>query len=114
AHYMEQQVDVMSNTLTEIHGQTPAISRQATAAENGVKETERQTRLDERPWVKAALVGEKPLPSDQPPSLTLNLGQDLQIPMEFTNLGKTAALDISAVVIIEVLPRSEGPHLPKF
>jgi hypothetical protein len=105
------QLSVMKSTLNQIAMQTPNIGRQATAAENGVAEVQRQTRLDERPWIRFR--PPEPEPSQPPPSFTATIGEKFQIPIEFMNYGKTAALRIKAFVIIEVLRNGQKPHLPK-
>ncbi len=51
------QLDTMNKTFSEIQKQTPDIHAQAEAAKKSVEEVERQTRLDQRPWIKFQIGG---------------------------------------------------------
>jgi len=75
-----------------------------------VVQMQRQTRIDERPWLKVSTPEEFKVNNGQP--VPFKAGQPLQVPIEFTNYGKTAARKITTGISIEVFPIGEEPAIP--
>jgi len=75
-----------------------------------VVEMQRQTRIDERPWLKVSSP-EAFITSNGKP-IPFAAGQPLQVPIEFTNYGKTAARKITTGISLGVLPTGEEPGIP--
>lgn len=93
-----------------------AIAQQeATAAQDSVREVERQTRLDERPYLKIEFLGGAAEGSDKFPKYrwkTGTVGEPLQVPLRITNVGKTAALKINGYMLVQVVPIGNEPSIP--
>jgi hypothetical protein len=75
-----------------------------------VTEMQRQTRIDERPWVKFAAPTGFDLKNGKPSPIVA--GRPLQVPIEFRNYGKTAARKIRAGISVEVVPTGQEPVMP--
>jgi hypothetical protein len=75
-----------------------------------VVEMQRQTRIDERPWVAFSAPDSFDLISGRP--IAFAPGKKLQVPIVFTNYGKTAARKNQLAVSTTILPLGEEPALP--
>jgi hypothetical protein len=60
-------------------------------------------KKDERPWIHAKLKG---------PQLALTENQPLVVPVEFSNLGKTPAREISVLLFVGIVDADKSPTLP--
>jgi uncharacterized protein YhhL (DUF1145 family) len=101
------QLKVMRGQLGEIVKQYPEVQKQAKASQDSVAEVERQTRLDQRPWIKFQSGGPSP---DR--SFASAIGQPLRVPIRFINIGKTAALRVKGMIIVEIVPMGKDPPIP--
>jgi hypothetical protein len=91
--------------------QLDIAQQQANAAKDSVKAIQRQMRQDQRPWIKVNL-GD----SDASEKITwlTQVGGPLNVPIRFTNTGKTAAKHVRAMVFIEIIPKGKEFKLPVF
>lgn len=111
--YASKQWNAMNETLNEIRKQTPLIQAQSAAAQNSVIEAQRQTRIDERPWIKFKL-RDWDLNSVPPKGaqLTLTANRPFVVPVEFVNIGKTTALNVEGGVIVKLVQMGQEPSMP--
>lgn len=75
-----------------------------------VVEMQRQTRIDERPWIAFSAPDSFDMESGKP--IAFAPGKKLQVPIVFTNYGKTAARKNQLAVSTTILPLGEEPALP--
>ena len=78
---------------------------------NTVTEMQRQTRVDERPWLKFDAPSSWNTVDGKP--IVFLAGQPLQIPVMFTNYGKTAARQIRADFTVQVIPSGQELDVPE-
>jgi hypothetical protein len=75
-----------------------------------VTEMQRQTRIDERPWVAFSAPESFDLKDGKP--IAFVPGQKLQIPIVFTNYGKTAARKNQIAVSAAIVSMGQEPAMP--
>ena len=108
------QLQVMKGQLGEIVKQYPEIQKQAKAAVDSVAEIQRQTRLDERPWLKIEFMGDGTPGPDPSASnyITSTAGKPLITPVRITNVGKTPAFSVEGFIVVEIVPTGKEPNIP--
>jgi hypothetical protein len=84
---------------------------QLLAMQGQLIETRKQTRWDERPWLRLRFAGEEN--QGFHPVVSFSRFQPVSIPSEFMNVGKSPALKIQAAVIVEIVPMGQDPALPE-
>jgi hypothetical protein len=75
-----------------------------------VLEMQRQTRIDERPWIAFTAPSGFDVKNDLP--VAFFAGRSLQLPIEFTNYGKTAAVKNRAEIAMSIVPMGQEPVVP--
>jgi len=103
-----RQLGVMKGQLDEIIKQYPEIKKQAQAATDAVTNGERQTRLDERPWLKFRF-GTGDISS---PTIQFSTGNPIFVPVGFVNVGKTPALEAHGMVVLQIPAKGKDPDVP--
>ncbi len=81
----------------------------AKASQDSVLAVQRQMRQDQRPWIKTDL-GEPG--ADGKVRWWNRVGDPLNVPIRFTNTGKTPAKHVTAVIYVDILPKDQVPKLP--
>jgi hypothetical protein len=78
---------------------------------NTVTEMQLQTRIDERPWVKFSAPDNWETVSGR--AVAIKAGQPIQVPIQFTNYGKTASRQNIASMTEEIVPVGQEPEIPE-
>jgi cell division protein FtsL len=89
----------MHGGATDTHTLAEAAKNQAERMKEDVEELQIQTRLDERPWLKFKFAG----------PIDVAIGQPLHVPIELFDFGKTAALNMRAAIVLEILDKGVNP-----
>lgn len=93
----------------ESYQQIKNARQQVVAAQASADAISRQMRIDQRPWIKVELAGE-PMGSERV-AYGVVVGGPLMFPIKLTNTGKTPARNITADVMIDVVPKGQEPKL---
>jgi len=86
---------------SKVERQLAISDNQAKAAQNGVKAMQRQMRQDQRAWIKM----------EMPANIGFTHNQPVETFMSVSNIGKTAAKDVTLEIIAEKLPIDQNPSL---
>jgi hypothetical protein len=92
---------ISSYQACEIHRSTVAAQKSADAAEQSVSLTQAQAREDRRAWIEMQF----------PATIQVEAGKPVSIPVTYRNTGKTPALQLSSLVVVQMLPLSQAPAL---
>lgn len=100
----------LGNTAATIR-QLELLGQQVSATRLQAEAIAVQTRQDQRPWIRFDF-GDPNIPHE-----TVNwivaVDQPLVTPVRFTNIGKTAALDVHSFIVVELVKNGSDPKIPK-
>jgi hypothetical protein len=94
-----------------------ATAKQLAVLQTQLTQQRNALEMDQRPWLKFELGGERPKDVDPNNSksrlLTTTVGQPIKIEVRVTNIGKTTAEKIFGTLIVQYVPKGGKPILPK-
>ncbi len=79
------------------------------ATQDSVSAIERQMRQDQRPWIRFDIADPKTTPAV---SWDIKVGGPLTAPSRFTNVGKTPAINVEIVALVDIIAKGADPPLP--
>jgi hypothetical protein len=92
-------------------------AKQLAILQNQLTQQRRSMEIDQRPWLKFELGGERPKDADpnngKSRLLTTTAGQPIKIEVRVTNIGKTTAEKILGTLTVQYVPKGGKPILPK-
>lgn len=101
---------------TDAKDSSVAVAKQLGALQEQMTQQRQSVEVDQRPWLKFRLGGNKPTGSD-PNGLDYAFqpfiaGKPLSIPIRVTNIGKTTAEHIKGAIFVQVVSKGKEPMLP--